>query len=90
VEGARLFKIVKAIPKGYGGNGEKVTITIKLINPFDNWGNVGFKIKTYEELYTGTEVTSEFLVDMIEGNQLVPELVCHAPCENCKDGRIMS
>lgn len=45
IAGSRLFKISKAIPYGYDGN---VTIYIRFVNPKDNWGEIGFKIKTYE------------------------------------------
>lgn len=34
-----------AIKPGYSG---PVTIKIKFKNPLNNWGRVGFKLKTYE------------------------------------------
>jgi hypothetical protein len=85
IEGARLFKIKNAIPQGYGG---PLTITLKMINPSNNWGAIGFKLKTYEEVITtgvdengaATESTEEFLVDMLEGNELLPALPCEQPC----------
>ena len=79
IAGARLFKINNAIPKGYGG---PVTIVLSMINPTDNWGSIGFKLKTYEEVTVttpgvagadgvvgpDTTETVEYLVDMLEGN----------------------
>ena len=79
IEGARLFKITNAIPAGYSG---KVTIRIKLINPANNWGKIGFKIKTFENAADG----EEYLVDMLESNQLIPILKCFAPCQYCLEG----
>ena len=45
------------------------------MNPKDNWGEIGFKIKTYEIVY-GDDNTSDdddvqYLVDMLEGNELI-------------------
>jgi hypothetical protein len=45
LEGSRLFKITNAIPYGHD---EKVVISIQLINPVDNWGTIGIKLKTFE------------------------------------------
>jgi len=61
-----MFKAINAIPKNYYG---KVSISFKLVNPKDNWGTIGFKIKTFEVI--GDD---EYLVDMIEGNELRPVL----------------
>jgi hypothetical protein len=83
IAGARLFKIKNAIPKGYGG---QVTITIKMKNPDDNWGEVGFKLKTYEVVTVpganagDPATTEEFLADMLESNVLLPALPCEPPC----------
>lgn len=78
VEGARLFKITKAIPPDYDGD---VEVKIRLVNPEDNWGRVGVKIKTYVD-----DGSKEYLSDILEGNQLIPILKCTAPCKECKDG----
>lgn len=78
IEGARLFKIVDAIPANHS---DMVKIFIELENPPDNWGRVGVKIKTYEQGPNGTE----FLADILEGNELIPILKCIAPCKECKD-----
>ena len=45
LEGSRLFKMTNAIPYGYD---DKVTIVINLLNPKDNWGIIGLKLKTFE------------------------------------------
>lgn len=84
ITGSRLFKIEKAIPFGFDGN---ITIYIKFKNPKDNWGEIGFKIKTYEivEGATPDDDTEQFLVDMLEGNELIPNLKCTAPCKECKE-----
>lgn len=55
LEGSRLFKITNAIPYGYD---KKITININLINPKDNWGTIGLKIKTFEVFED-----NEYLVD---------------------------
>lgn len=75
IEGARLFKITNAIPARFDG---EVQIKISFINPLDNWGEIGFKIKTMEEV--GDET---YLVDQLEGNELIPHLKCFAPCQYC-------
>jgi hypothetical protein len=59
-------------------------------NPVDNWGEVGFKLKTYEEVpgapadpkdpNSKPGEAEEFLVDMLEGNELLPALPCEQPC----------
>jgi len=86
VEGARLFRITDAIPKGW----EKVVrIKMKFRNPVDNWGMLGFKIRTYEnitnEISLKTNMTEgEYLVDKLESNDLIPNLKCLKPCFMCK------
>lgn len=45
IEGARLFQISQAIPENWQ---EECVIKISFNNPKDNWGNIGFKLKTYE------------------------------------------
>lgn len=81
-----MFKIKNAIPYGYDAN---VTIKIKFTNPKDNWGEIGFKIKTYEIVYgddnTSDDDDTQYLVDMLEGNELIPNLKCTAPCKECKE-----
>jgi hypothetical protein len=81
VDKARLFKITKAIPPDYSG---PVKIVIRFVNPEDNWGRVGVKVKTYEVDGTG----KEYLSDILEGNQLIPILKCTSPCKECKDGAV--
>jgi len=49
----------------------------------DNWGEIGFKIKTYE--IDPDDDSVKYLVDMIEGNELIPNLKCTAPCKECKE-----
>lgn len=75
IEGARLFKITGAIPARFD---KSVEIKISFKNPLDNWGEIGFKIKTMEEV--GDET---YLVDQLEGNELIPILKCFAPCQYC-------
>lgn len=75
IEGARLFKITGAIPARFD---KSVEIKISFKNPLDNWGEIGFKIKTMEEV--GDET---YLVDQLEGNELIPTLKCFAPCQYC-------
>jgi hypothetical protein len=72
IDGARIFKITEAIPSGYIGT---VVLSIKLKNPTNNWGSIGFKLKTYEA-FEG----EEYLIDMLETNDLIPSLMCYAPC----------
>lgn len=76
LEGSRLFKIDNAIPYDHDA---KVVIEINLNNPVDNWGTIGLKIKTFE-IYG----EDEYLVDQLEGNELIPNLKCLAPCKECK------
>jgi len=77
IEGSRLFKISNAIPVGWD---REVTLVIKMINPENNWGNIGVKLKTYE-----VAEEESFLVDMLEGNELIPQLLCYTPCKYCED-----
>lgn len=81
VQGAKLFNITDAIPAGYSG---VVTINLEFKNPKDNWGTVGFKLKTYEVQKTATTY-KKYLVDMLESNELIPNLKCLAPCFQCKE-----
>lgn len=80
LEGSRIFEIKNAIPFEYDG---KITINIEFINPIDNWGEIGFKIKTYEVLNQDTDDETTYLVDMLESNALIPNLKCTAPCKEC-------
>jgi hypothetical protein len=76
VSGANIFSVTNAIPAGYTGPAK---IKISLRNPYDNWGEVGFKIRTQEVTPDG----SSYFVDALEGNYLIPNLKCYAPCELC-------
>jgi hypothetical protein len=71
-----MYKAIGAIPPNYLGD---VKVTFNLVNPKDNWGTIGFKIKTYEVI--GDE---EYIVDMIESNDLIPALQCYSPCQYCQ------
>jgi hypothetical protein len=64
--GSRLFKIKNAIPYGYD---ESITIVIGFKNPENNWGDIGFKLSTYE-IVPGVDGAKDeqFLVDTLEGN----------------------
>jgi hypothetical protein len=70
VPGAKLFEFTDAIPAGYGG---EVVIKGEFKNPVDNWGAVGFKIKTYEIVKTGS-LSTKYLVDKLEEDVLIPNL----------------
>jgi hypothetical protein len=59
-----------------------VTIVIGFKNPVNNWGDIGFKLKTYE-LIEGTDSDKQYLVDSLEGNELIPNLKCIFPCKEC-------
>ena len=72
-----MFRIPQAYPGGYSGF---VTIHINFINPKDNWGEIGLKIKTYEVIDG-----EEYLVDKLEGDELIPNLKCDSPCKECKE-----
>jgi hypothetical protein len=84
----RRFEIHDALTtQGAGFDGE-ATIYLKLQNPPDNWGEVGFKLKTYEVIKVKDKATSAVstissLVDTLEGDQLRPILQCAAPCQEC-------
>ena len=43
IDGARLFRIQDAVPANWQ---KECTIKISFKNPIDNWGNIGFKLKT--------------------------------------------
>lgn len=54
-------------------------------NPIDNWDDVGFKLRTYENI--GGNGGNTALVDKLERDVLVPLLRCDAPCNTCwEDG----
>ena len=72
--------IKDAIKPGYHG---PVTIKIKFKNPINNWGRVGFKLKTYEVI-TAAGKTTEYIMNVVEGNELIPILKCLSPCQDCK------
>jgi hypothetical protein len=81
-KGARLLAVADAIKPGYSG---PVTIKIKFKNPENNWGRVGFKLKTYELVVDPTtKAKTEYLMNVVEGNELIPILKCLSPCEDCK------
>ena len=61
-----------------------VTIKVKLSNPVNNWGRVGFKLKTYELAKDATGKETEYIMNVVEGNELIPILKCLSPCEDCK------
>ena len=55
-------------------------------NPEDNWGQVGFKIRTFETVpdppnLNPTEL--QYLMDKHEQNELIPLLKCDQPCYTC-------
>jgi hypothetical protein len=53
--GNKYYQINGSIPAGYFGN---ITVNLKMINPSDNWGQLGYKIKTFETYQNQT-----YLVD---------------------------
>ena len=77
--------MMNAIPYGYD---HKVTININLFNPKDNWGEIGLKLKTFEIFEDEDGKETEYLVDQLEGNQLIPNLKCLAPCSECKSEKM--
>jgi hypothetical protein len=77
VEGTRLVRIEDAFPSGYD---KEVQISMKFINPVNNWGKIGILLKTYE--VTGQE---ESLVDQLDTNALIPQLKCDSPCHQCQE-----
>jgi len=92
IEGARLLAVRDAIKPGYcdgsktaSGECGPVTIKVKFKNPLNNWGRVGLKIKTYELVEDPTtKETTEYIMNVVEGNELVPILKCLSPCQDCK------
>jgi hypothetical protein len=62
------------------GTKEMCEIKVKLKNPINNRGIIGFKLKTYEE-FDGVL----YQVDRLEENVLVPTLLCEAPCKECSE-----
>lgn len=61
-----------------------MTIKIKFKNPWNNWGRVGFKLKTYELVVDPTtKKKTEYIMNVVEGNELIPILKCLSPCEDC-------
>jgi len=90
-EGARLLAVADAIKPGYcessgtSGTCGPVTLKVKFKNPVNNWGRVGLKLKTYEVVEDPTtKVKTEYIMNVVEGNELVPILKCLSPCEDCK------
>lgn len=65
-----MTNVVRA---GYDGD---ITIKINFFNPIDNWGTVGFKIKTFETMPNANGGFDYYLVDKHEENVLIPELIC--------------
>jgi hypothetical protein len=55
-----LFEIKNAIPPKWLG---KCKIDIGFVNPEDNWGAIGFKIKTYENFPDAKGEIETYLVD---------------------------
>ena len=53
--GNKYYQINGSIPAGYFGN---ITVNLKMTNPSDNWGQLGYKIKTFETYQNQT-----YLVD---------------------------
>jgi hypothetical protein len=67
---------------GFGG---VVTLKMQFKNPIDNWDDVGFKLRTYENI--GGNGGNTALVDKLERDVLVPLLRCDSPCNTCwEDG----
>jgi hypothetical protein len=85
VKGARLILVEDAITPGYTG---PVTIKLKFTNPANNWGRIGFKLKTYERAVDPSDptgkATAEYIMNVVEGNELIPVLKCLSPCQDCK------
>lgn len=55
-----MFEIKDAIPAGNPG---PCRISIGFVNPEDNWGAIGFKIKTYENFPDAKGEIETYLVD---------------------------
>ena len=81
MKGARLIYITDAIKPGYPG---PVVIKIKMRNPTNNWGRVGFKLKTFEVATGANGVATDYIMNVLESNVLIPVLKCLRPCEACK------
>lgn len=86
---ARMYTILNAFPANHSG---PVQIKISLKNPDDNWGTVGFKIRTTEKATitavdpttkVESKITKDYLIDVIEIDSLIPNLKCIAPCKEC-------
>jgi hypothetical protein len=83
---SRIYKIEQAIDYGYD---QKVEIIINFINPKNNIPTNGFKLKTFEVYYDEDENAIEYLVDQLETNELIPNLKCDFPCEECMGSQIV-
>ena len=85
-ETSRMFNATALVDAGFTGN---LSIKIKFKNPKDNWGIIGFKIKTFEreEIVASPALNPKgynyYLADKLEGNELIPNLVCNKPCYRC-------
>lgn len=75
---ADLFEIHNALGTEGEGFSGVATIVLRLMNPDDNWGAVGFKLRS-QEVAEG----SAYEVDKLEGDELRPQLQCEAPCHEC-------
>jgi hypothetical protein len=78
--------MLNVLPVGYSN---EVVMEIGLINPVDNWGSVGFKIRTFETVLNAAppnldEPRSFYMVDKHESNELIPALECDTPCNSCE------
>lgn len=78
---ARQFRAINAVKAGYSG---KIQFKVQLRNPVDNWGTIGIKIKTFETYKNADGTYTYYASDAHEGNDLIPNLKCRAPCEACK------
>ena len=60
-------------------------IRVRLRNPVDNRGSIGFKLKTYEVVGDSAvlEENKQYLVDRLDQNVLIPTLLCDTPCQDC-------
>lgn len=86
----RAFTITNAIRRNWGGKDASdqpmmCEIRVKLRNPPDNRGGIGFKLKTYE-VFGG----ERYLVDRLEDNVLVPTLLCDTPCRDCGERDLLN
>lgn len=80
----RLFEIYDALDTSGDGYSGTVTVRLRLKNPDDNWGAVGFKIRTYE-VVPGKNGRITSLVDRLDGEDLRPVLQCDRPCYECRE-----